>query len=83
MSNNPQCIPMYKVIDGKRYIRNVWGLAKWAAQEHAAKMRRDGTMARVVHIKRCNKYSGLAFPYIPKEGFYAIYARHAITRKRR
>jgi len=75
MGSTPQCIPMYKVIGRKRYIRNVWGLAKWAATEQAEKVRRNGGFARVVHIKRCEKYSGLAFPYIPKEGFYAVYAR--------
>jgi len=83
MSNNPQCIPMYKVIDGKRYIRSVWGLAKRTAQEQATKMRRNGSMARVVHIKRCSKYDGLAFPYIPREGFYAVYARYEGSKDRK
>lgn len=60
--------PAYKVFNGKRYTRNVFGLAKWSAESHASKIRKDGVKARVVLIRKVGMYA-------PREGYYAVYVR--------
>ena len=58
---NENTSPKLKTFNGKRYTRNVWGLAKWVAQKQADKLRKEGKNAHIYHNV--------------KDGWWVVYQR--------